>query len=85
MRHLGTWYGTEAPAVLRYARMSRWRDERVVSSAPVLSAEVAYAREHAMAMTIDDVIYRRTALGGAGRLSDAVTSRAAEIFEKAGS
>jgi glycerol-3-phosphate dehydrogenase len=69
LRHLAAWYGTEAPAVLTYARASQWKDTRVVASAPVLAAEVAYARDHAMAMTADDVIYRRTALGGAGRVT----------------
>lgn len=77
--HLGAWYGTEAPIVLRYARASRWRDERVTASLPVLAAEVAYAREHAMAMTADDVIYRRTALGGAGRVTDTIKDRISEL------
>ncbi|MEI6246677.1 MAG: glycerol-3-phosphate dehydrogenase C-terminal domain-containing protein, partial [Acidobacteriota bacterium] len=79
LRHLAAWYGTEAPAVLRYARASPWKDERVIASSPVLAAEVAYAREHAMAMTVDDVIYRRTALGGAGRVTSELRSRIAVI------
>lgn len=79
LRHLAAWYGTEAPTVLRYARASSWKDERVIASSPVLAAEVAYAREHAMAMTADDVIYRRTALGGAGRVTSDLRSRIAAI------
>lgn len=80
LHHLAAWYGTEAPALLRYARASRWGDERVMASSPVLAAEVAYARDHAMAMTPDDVMYRRTALGGAGRVTDEMRNRIGEIF-----
>jgi glycerol-3-phosphate dehydrogenase len=80
LRHLGAWYGTEAPDVLRYARASRWRDERVSESSPVLCAEIAYARDHAMAMTIEDVIDRRTALGGSGAVSPETAARVREIF-----
>ncbi len=79
--HLATWYGTEAPDILRYARASRWRDERVTPASPVLCAEITYARDHAMAMTAADVINRRTALGGAGGVTAALTSRVSEIFE----
>ena len=83
LRHLATWYGTEAPAVLRYARASQWKDERAIASSPVLAAEAAYAREHAMAVTADDVIYRRTALGGAGRVSADLRNRVTTIGELA--
>lgn len=80
LRHLGAWYGTEAPDVLRFARASQWGDAPLDASTPVLVAEVAYARAHAMAMTPDDVTERRTALGGAGRVSDAVRRRVQELF-----
>lgn len=80
LRHLGSWYGTEAPALLRYARSSPWGDQRVVDESPVLCAEVAYAREHAMAVTADDVIYRRTALGGVGVVAPHVRERVAAIL-----
>jgi glycerol-3-phosphate dehydrogenase len=66
--------------VLRYARKSPWGDERVTPEAPVLCAEVAYAREHAMAVTVDDVIYRRTALGGVGLVAPNVRERVAAII-----
>lgn len=82
LSHLASWYGSEAPAVLRYARASTWGDARVDSGAPVLCAEVGYARDHAMAVTADDVIERRTALGGAGRVSDAVRARVGEILRQ---
>jgi len=84
LRHLAVWYGTEAPDVLRYARGAARRDERLHPSVPVLSAEVAYARDHAMAMTPDDVIYRRTALGGAGRVTEEIVARVRAILQDAG-
>lgn len=81
LRHLGRWYGSEGPAVLRFARRSPWGDTTVTADSPVLAAEVAYARTHAMAMTIDDVIYRRTALGGTGRVSTETRARVQAIFD----
>ncbi len=80
LRHLGAWYGTEAPDVLRYARRSAWGDEPLDLASPVLTAEVAYARDHAMAMTADDVIYRRTAIGGAGRVTEEIVARVRGIL-----
>jgi glycerol-3-phosphate dehydrogenase len=83
LTHLGAWYGTEAMDVLRYARASRWGLERLTPDSPVLTAEVAYACEHAMAMTADDVIYRRTALGGTGRIAQRVHDAVAHVMQRA--
>ena len=80
LRHLGAWYGTGAPGVLRYARASRWGDERVIASAPVLAAEAAYACERSMAITAEDVIYRRTALGGTGRVERQLIDRVESLL-----
>lgn len=80
LKHLAAWYGTEASAVLRYARATTWRDARIDPSSPVLCAEVGYARDRAIAVTAEDVIERRTALGGAGRVSAAIAARVQEIL-----
>ena len=61
--------------MLRYARNTQWKDERLSLHSPVLTAEVPYAREHAMAMTADDIIYRRTALGATGRVGAETETR----------
>lgn len=79
LKHLGSWYGSEAPDVLRYARQSQWQDDLLIPTSPVLTAEVAYAREHAMAVTVDDIIYRRTALGAAGRVSPETETRVQQL------
>lgn len=80
LRHLAAWYGTEAADVLRFAWSTRWRDETVSPESPVLCAEVAYARLYAMAATVDDVVYRRTALGGTGRVSPGTRARVEDVF-----
>jgi glycerol-3-phosphate dehydrogenase len=62
--------------VLRFAVNRQWL-ARVAETSPVLAAEMAYASEHAMAMHVDDAIYRRTPVGAAGPPPDAVVSNAA--------
>ncbi len=80
-RHLAAWYGTEASDVLRFAMASPWKTEAVSADSPVMCAEIAYARRHLMSMTAEDAIYRRTALGGTGRVPPAVLEKANAIFE----
>ena len=82
IEHLVGWYGTEAPDVLRFAAHRQWL-ARVAEGSPVLAAELAYAAEHGMAVHLDDAIYRRTPLGAAGRLSDAMLSAAATAMAQA--
>jgi glycerol-3-phosphate dehydrogenase len=79
-RHLASWYGTEAADVLRFAMLSPWKTETVADESPVLCAEIAYARRYLMAQMPDDAIYRRTALGGTGRVPPEVVERATAIF-----
>lgn len=80
-RHLAAWYGTEAADVLRFAMASKWTTETISADSPVLCAEIAYAALHSMAVTADDAIYRRTALGGAGRVSPAAIESANRVFD----
>jgi glycerol-3-phosphate dehydrogenase len=79
-RHLAAWYGTEAADVLRFAMASPWKAEALSADSPVLCAEIAYARHYSMAVTLDDAVYRRTALGGTGRVSASALAKAAEVF-----
>lgn len=46
---------------------------------PVLAAEIAYAARHEAAMTLEDIVRRRTDLGVRGRPDDAALERAAAI------
>jgi glycerol-3-phosphate dehydrogenase len=54
--------------------------EPLSTDSPVLCAEIAYARLYSMAVTLEDAVYRRTALGGTGRVSAAALAKAAEAF-----
>lgn len=82
-RHLAAWYGTEAADVLQFATKSPWKLEPVWNESPVLSAEIAYARLYLMAEMPEDAIYRRTALGGTGRVPPEVVHKATAIFDAA--
>jgi glycerol-3-phosphate dehydrogenase len=65
VEHLIGWYGTEAPAVARFAR-EHGLLEPLAEGTPVLRGEVAYAIEHTQAVRLSDAALRRTALGVAG-------------------
>jgi glycerol-3-phosphate dehydrogenase len=77
--HLGSWYGTEAPAVLRHAVEAGLTD-RLDSSTPVLRGEVHYAVRHASAVRLTDVVLRRTPLGSTGRPGKEALTRAADTM-----
>jgi glycerol-3-phosphate dehydrogenase len=77
--HLASWYGTEAPAVLRHAAASGLMD-RVDSSSPVLRGEVDYAVRHTAALRLADVVMRRTPLGSTGHPGRSALARTAEVM-----
>ncbi|HEX3946466.1 MAG TPA: glycerol-3-phosphate dehydrogenase/oxidase, partial [Acidimicrobiales bacterium] len=58
--HLGSRYGTEAPAVLALADGRPELLEPVVPGLPYLGIEVVYAARAEMAQSLDDVLSRRT-------------------------
>ncbi len=63
LSHLVRHYGSEYPAVLRLLeRMPEW-GKLVPGSDRVIAAEVVHAVRHEMAVTLSDVIRRRTDLG----------------------
>jgi glycerol-3-phosphate dehydrogenase len=78
MEHLTSWYGTEASDVVRYAAQANLLD-RLSPETPVLTAEMAYAVDHAQARALSDAVLRRTPLGSAGHPGRAAIERAAEI------
>ncbi len=61
-KHLSQKYGTEAPAVLAIAQERRDLTLPVVPSAAPIQAEVVYAARREMAVTLEDVLARRTGL-----------------------
>jgi glycerol-3-phosphate dehydrogenase len=72
-RHLVNTYGSEATWVLAYAEENPNLGERIAPESDYLMAEVLYAVQHEMALTLCDVLIRRTHViyeardGGLGR------------------
>jgi glycerol-3-phosphate dehydrogenase len=77
--HLTSWYGTEASSVVEFCA-ERQLLERVAPGSPVLAGEIAYAVEHAGALHLADVVFRRTPLGSAGHPGSAALARAAAVM-----
>jgi glycerol-3-phosphate dehydrogenase len=74
IEHLGSWYGTEASDVVRFA-FERGLMRRLADGEAVLAGEIAYAVEHAQAVRLADVVLRRTPLGSAGHPADVMGER----------
>jgi glycerol-3-phosphate dehydrogenase len=64
--HLATAYGTDCHQIVALAAQDQMLRERVAPDTPVLRAEVVHAVRHEMALTLTDVVVRRTPLGTAG-------------------
>jgi glycerol-3-phosphate dehydrogenase len=62
-RHLVDRYGTRAAAVARYAQMQPELGRPIIAGEPDLLAELAYQRDHEMAVQPGDFLLRRTRLG----------------------
>lgn len=71
-------YGAHGPLILDLVRDDRSLAERIVSDLPYIMAETVYACRYEMAVTVDDVLQRRThvaiedrehGLGAAGRVA----------------
>ncbi|MBV9848313.1 MAG: glycerol-3-phosphate dehydrogenase/oxidase [Armatimonadetes bacterium] len=60
--HLGAAYGADLRQVLAVADEDKRFARRIVPGLPYLMAEVPYACRHEMALTLDDVLTRRTRL-----------------------
>jgi glycerol-3-phosphate dehydrogenase len=58
--HLVDTYGADAAWVLAYAEENPALAERIVQELPYLMAEALYAVQHEMAVTLSDVLVRRT-------------------------
>jgi glycerol-3-phosphate dehydrogenase len=58
--HLGDTYGRDAARIMNYAEENPVLGERITPGRPYLMAEVPYAVRHEMALTLSDVLVRRT-------------------------
>jgi glycerol-3-phosphate dehydrogenase len=61
-RHLVATYGSELPAVLRLLTEEPGLAQRLTSGLPVIKAQIIHAIRHEMALTLSDVMDRRTHL-----------------------
>jgi glycerol-3-phosphate dehydrogenase len=68
--HLQRLYGARAAEVAEYARERRTLAERITPSLLVIGAQVVEAIRNEMAMTLEDVVLRRTGLGSTGYPGD---------------
>lgn len=60
VRHLVTTYGTEVPHVLRLLQEKPTLADRITPHLPIIKAQVVHAVRHEMALTLGDVLERRT-------------------------
>lgn len=83
--HLGESYGSHANALLSLIESDASLGERLVEDLPYLRAEVIYACRHEMAMTLDDMLARRTSIiledrdQGAGIVDEVAALMAKEL------
>ncbi|GAB3662024.1 glycerol-3-phosphate dehydrogenase/oxidase [Glycomyces tarimensis] len=81
-RHLATHYGSIAFDVARLAGEYPELAERVHPDAPEIWAQVAYARDHEWAETVDDVLRRRTTLTIRGLDTPEVRAKVRRMLER---
>ena len=79
IEHLGSWYGTEASDVVRYA-IETGLLARIDAAQPMLAGEIAYAAANAHAVRLSDVVLRRTPIGSAGHPGVGMINAAADLM-----
>lgn len=80
LHHLVSRYGTRYGEVLDIAAERIEWLERVHPDSPTIVAELVHAVRHEMALTAEDLVWRRTALGTAGLADDTALARARSII-----
>lgn len=78
--HLAAAYGPAAERIESIAASDPALAARVSDDSPVIAAQIAWAVQHEMAVTLADAVIRRTALGALGHPGEAALSRAAAIM-----
>jgi len=75
-------YGSRTEDVLALAQEDPKLLERLSDRFPDIAAEVAYAVRNEMALTVEDVLFRRTGLGTIGTPGDAAIQRVADLMAR---
>jgi glycerol-3-phosphate dehydrogenase len=81
--HLTGLYGSDAARVAVYAGSVPGALERIVDRGPDVVAQVLFARDEEHALTVDDVVSRRTTLAMRGLAGPDVRGRIASLLVEA--
>jgi len=73
-------YGSRMDDVLSLTKADPHLSERLSDKFPDIAAQVVYAVRHEMALSVEDVLFRRTGLGTLGSPGSAVIGRVADIM-----
>ena len=80
--HLFFLYGTEMHDVIRYGAKNPMLLERLCDGLPTIGAEVVYAADQEMALTLSDIVFRRTDWVTAGHPGKEALERAADLAKR---
>lgn len=79
VEHLASNYGTAIDELLDLTE-DAVLCERLDEDAPDIAAEVIYAIRHEMALTLEDVLFRRTGIGSIGKPKESVLQKIIELM-----
>ena len=79
VKHLASWYGTEAAAVTSEALVEPDGFDRLADVSPVVCGELRYVARHHHVTRLADAVFRRTPLASAGTPGEAALQQAAAI------
>lgn len=82
VEYLGRNYGTEYDKLLKLARQDTKLSEILNDDGEIL-AQVVYAIENEMAITLKDILFRRTGIGTLGNPGEKVVAKVADIAAQA--
>jgi glycerol-3-phosphate dehydrogenase len=80
VEHLAKNYGNRIDDVVALARENPRLKERLSERFPDIAAEVAYAVRNEMALTVEDVLFRRTGLGTLGSPGGDAVARVGDVM-----
>ncbi len=77
--HLQRLYGDQATRVASIVQTAPELGQRIVDHLPIVGAQIVEAARHEMALTLEDIVLRRTGLGSAGYPGDPAVLKVAGI------
>ena len=80
VRHLVYSYGTDIDKVMEIASEDRFYKNHILDDIEDINAEILYSIYSEYAITVDDIVFRRTAIGEFGKLSTKILNSIADIL-----